>query len=255
MTKSSEESRSKGRRPARLIETLPPSVVRRPGRQVRAAVVASDYIRTLIFDGILRAGDQLPIDQIAEILEVSRQPVRDAVLELEHDGLVVAQAKSGTYVQPVDADLLREDAELHGRLHGYALRLIVAANYKPALDRLRAVDEAMANANSRDDLVTAANDYMYVLDQAGPYRRLRAVLHSMSRFIPPMYFVESVEGAVELIEETRTRVLQVAFGRGPYAADRAGDAQTAMWRQCGELLIAHLDAKGVLAADPEKLIC
>ena len=53
-----------------------------------SAEVASDYIRTLVFTGVLRTGDKVPIDDIATMLGISRQPVREAVIELAHDGLV-----------------------------------------------------------------------------------------------------------------------------------------------------------------------
>ena len=49
---------------------------------------ASDYIRTLVFTGVLRTADKVPVDDIAEVLGISRQPVREALIELAHDGLV-----------------------------------------------------------------------------------------------------------------------------------------------------------------------
>ena len=173
--------------------------------------------------------------------------MRDAVLELETDGLVRAQAKSGTYVQPLDAELIREHHELHGILQGHALRLIVGGNYRPALDRLRDRHGTRTSGDFREELMTAAIEYMRVLDQAGPYRRLRALLRSMTRFLPPSVLRRCCRWGRRIDAECRFTVLQVAFAGGPYASERAGDGVTAMWRQCGELLIAHLDANGVLA--------
>jgi DNA-binding GntR family transcriptional regulator len=64
-------------------------------------------LRTAIFDGALRAGEPLSVPELARRLNVSRSPVREAVLGLVAQGLAVEQPRRGVVVATVDpADLI-----------------------------------------------------------------------------------------------------------------------------------------------------
>jgi DNA-binding GntR family transcriptional regulator len=64
-------------------------------------------LRTAIFEGALRAGEPLSVPELARRLNVSRSPVREAVLGLVALGLAVEQPRRGVVVATVDpADLL-----------------------------------------------------------------------------------------------------------------------------------------------------
>src|SRR5258708_3346225 len=64
-------------------------------------------LRSAIFEGELRAGEQLSVPELARRLNVSRSPVREAVLGLVAQGLAVEQPRRGVVVATVDpADLL-----------------------------------------------------------------------------------------------------------------------------------------------------
>lgn len=52
--------------------------------------------------------EKLSLEKIADQLKVSRTPVRDALNRLEMDGLVMTRSKVGTFVVPIDADIVRE---------------------------------------------------------------------------------------------------------------------------------------------------
>src|SRR3954452_23719806 len=64
-------------------------------------------LRDAIFHGTLRAGEQLSVPELARRLNVSRSPVREAVLGLVAQGLAVEQPRRGVVVATVNpADLL-----------------------------------------------------------------------------------------------------------------------------------------------------
>jgi DNA-binding GntR family transcriptional regulator len=73
-------------------------------------------LRTAIVHSHFAPGERLREEALAKILGVSRGPVRVALSQLEHEGLVVIQRNRGTFV----ARLTREDAE-----EVYSLRLVV----------------------------------------------------------------------------------------------------------------------------------
>src|SRR5882672_7854975 len=73
----------------------------------RIVDAVQDALREAIFGGTLRAGEPLSVPELARRLNVSRSPVREAVLGLVAQGLAVEQPRRGVVVATVDpADLL-----------------------------------------------------------------------------------------------------------------------------------------------------
>lgn len=61
-----------------------------------------DTLRGAILDGTLRGGTRLVIATLAQQLQVSSTPLRDALHDLAHEGLVVLDARRGAVVRNVD---------------------------------------------------------------------------------------------------------------------------------------------------------
>ena len=76
----------------------------RPKRPSRARERVVEALREEIMLGKLVDGERLIEDQIARRLETSRGPVREALRELEHEGLVVSYAYRGAVVIGVSDD-------------------------------------------------------------------------------------------------------------------------------------------------------
>lgn len=82
-----------------------------------------DFIREAILRGIYRPGQRLQQDNIAELLGVSRMPVRTALRKLETEGLVVFSAHRGTTVRMLTAEEIAEIYELRIMLETHMLTL------------------------------------------------------------------------------------------------------------------------------------
>lgn len=74
----------------------------------------------MILDGRLPAGARLNEQQLAQLLGVSRGPVREAVRGLERSGLVVAVRNQGSYVRSVSGAEALEIYDLRAVLTGLA---------------------------------------------------------------------------------------------------------------------------------------
>lgn len=59
------------------------------------------YLEELITSGKLKSGDPIIESAVAESLNVSRTPVREALNELESDGFVISYPKKGTFVRQI----------------------------------------------------------------------------------------------------------------------------------------------------------
>lgn len=118
--------------------------------------IVADEIRTMILSGELQAGERLFEDRLAERLGVSRNPVREALRELESTGLVEVIARRGAYVSTFDPRAARQILELRQVLEAYAAEL-AAVNRTD--DDLAAMRDCLARgraATADGDLVTAA---------------------------------------------------------------------------------------------------
>lgn len=66
------------------------------------AEIAYEHIKASIFDFELIAGDRFSETELAERLEMSRTPVRDALYRLEREGYLRVHLRSGWSVRPFD---------------------------------------------------------------------------------------------------------------------------------------------------------
>jgi DNA-binding GntR family transcriptional regulator len=83
------------------------SSVLTPTSPVHLSDTVTERLRRTIVEGRFSPGDRLREEQLAEALDVSRGPIRDALRELEREGLVVRRRNRGAIV----ASLSRADVE------------------------------------------------------------------------------------------------------------------------------------------------
>lgn len=113
---------------------------------------AKTHIREAIVAGEFSFGSQLSESVLANRLGVSKTPVREALLQLKHEGLVDVQPQSGTFVfQPTD-DQVREICRFREVIETAALRFAVlrdsAALVRRLEETLTADDEVGAAGGS-----------------------------------------------------------------------------------------------------------
>lgn len=82
-------------------------------------------LRMLILNGELKPGDQLIESAIANQMQVSRGPVRDAFKQLENEGLAMNIPRRGTFVRKLDKEDFKQIYELRAYLESLAIRLAI----------------------------------------------------------------------------------------------------------------------------------
>jgi DNA-binding GntR family transcriptional regulator len=70
--------------------------------------VAYDQLHEFIETGVLRPGDRISVNGLAERLQLSRTPVREAIAWLETDGLIVHEPYLGRVVASLDRQMVAE---------------------------------------------------------------------------------------------------------------------------------------------------
>lgn len=88
-------------------------------RQRPLVLEVRDELERMILDGEVDAGDRLNENTLAEMLGVSRGPVREAARSLEKEGLVTAVANQGVFVRKLSVAEALELYDLRAMIAGY----------------------------------------------------------------------------------------------------------------------------------------
>ena len=83
-----------------------------------------DNIKMKILKNILEPGERLIELEIAEELSVSRTPIREALKQLEQDGLITYYPRKGSIVSEVSVDDALELYEVREYLEGLAVKIV-----------------------------------------------------------------------------------------------------------------------------------
>ncbi len=92
------------------------------------ADAAYQSIVEAVMAGDIGPGHRLIMDQLAEQLEISRTPVRDALHRLEREGLIEPTGRRGFVVRVIDDDEVAQIYTAREAIEGYAARLLVEVN-------------------------------------------------------------------------------------------------------------------------------
>lgn len=115
--------------------------------------IAYTYIRKRILSGAFRPGQPLMTNELSTEIGVSRTPVRDALRQLETDGLVSIRARLGASVKTMDFREYGEACGLRLALESYAAGLAAQSRTNEelseielALASMRRLSEEIINA-------------------------------------------------------------------------------------------------------------
>ena len=106
--------------------------------------IAYDYLRKRILNGEYAPGQALMTNVLAPEIGVSRTPIRDALRQLEADGLVSIQPRVGASVKKMDLKAFRESCELRLALESHAAGLAARQRTELDLHEIRLALEEMS---------------------------------------------------------------------------------------------------------------
>lgn len=111
--------------------------------------IAYDYLRKRILDGDYAPGQALMTNSLAPEIGVSRTPIRDALRQLEADGLVTIQSRVGASVKKMDLKSFRESCELRLALESHAAGLAARNRSDVDLQEINLALEEMRRITER----------------------------------------------------------------------------------------------------------
>lgn len=108
---------------------------------------AYDALREMILSGKLHPGERLSEVRLSTKLGISRTPLREALMQLDTEGLVVGRPNSGYVVSHFDLPSICELLVAREGLDGYAAELAAETASDEALEPLRAVMQEIEDLN------------------------------------------------------------------------------------------------------------
>ncbi len=108
-------------------------------------------LRSAILDGSLAPGQALSVPELSRQLDVSRSPVREAVLALVADGLAVEQPRRGVAVAEIEAADMLEIHEVREGVEAQAARLCAERASPAVLQQLEALLLVQSHVVERHD--------------------------------------------------------------------------------------------------------
>ena len=153
-----------------LADLMPHDIT--PIENVPLRVQVANRLRKAILSGRMLPGAALVETALAEKMNVSRAPIREAIQILENDGLVETIAYKGKRVKPLTAREVAETYSLREVFEVMAVRLILE-NGAP-LDTLRTHCDEMTAAAEADNF-----EALVVADEAFHHALIRLADHNL----------------------------------------------------------------------------
>ncbi len=201
-------------------------------------VAAAEMIRAAILDGRFAPGDRLKETELAEMLGISRTPVREAFLVLAAQGLLILTKGRGVKVRSYTPEEMRRNYEMRARLESYAAKLAAGRMSKAQISAAEAHLARLRKLGPGDVAGLVAENTLFhnlVLAAAGDER-----LHFMVTSLLELPFTyKSLYWSLETNGKMRSadfheRVLAAIEQSDDIAAEKAMAAHIA---DAGEILV------------------
>jgi DNA-binding GntR family transcriptional regulator len=218
-------------------------VVVRGWSRRRASYEAVEHIMSQLYTGELKPGDRIDVEKVATTLNISRSPVREAVLELQRDGFLVNAFHRSAFVAPFDAAGIEDSYDLYGVLWARATSQAARLDHDdPIIGELGKLIEGIQTLSYPEDVHAAAYHYRRIISRSCGTQRLRALLRSFRSFVPTSYRVNMPE----LSDSTRSGLSAEFKEISQGNAKQAAAVTRKMYRDQAALVVADLRRKGVI---------
>jgi DNA-binding GntR family transcriptional regulator len=112
--------------------------------------MAYQYLKELVLSGQIESGERLIQDFIAQNLQISRTPIREALHRLQSEGLIDQSDTGGFRVTNLSLEALEEMFDIRTALEGYLMHTICKNITEIHLDKLSNLIESSQRALEKE---------------------------------------------------------------------------------------------------------
>ena len=143
----------------------------------------ADVVIQRIISGELGAGDRIDLEALGKSLGVSRSPIREALIQLERDGLVEMPYHRGAFIAEVGVADVREGFSLYALLSALPARTVVTRRDPEVWEQLTEAAEAALAAGSVDEFERQAQRFRRVIARSAGGPHLRSLLRTFNGLV------------------------------------------------------------------------
>jgi DNA-binding GntR family transcriptional regulator len=201
------------------------------------------HVVNLVLTGKLRSGDRLDRNEIAAELGLSRVPIQEAVVQLEHDGVLSTRYHRGAYVERFDEGVVREHHELYGVLNGIASGRAAAGHRPELVDELHTLLDALRAGTESRKFHGTAREYRKTINDAYAGPRLKAAIRASQTLMPQAFWTVYLGSHDELLAFYAAETAAIS----DHDPDAARAACIGRAEVMGRIMLAELVRRRVLA--------
>lgn len=213
---------------------------RRGSRRVQLNEEAASYVRDLILSRRLPADELVPVEQVAEALDISATPVREALVTLRAEGFLRLEPRRGFVVAPLRSDDLHDLWQVHAYLAG-ELAARAAQHVTPdVLADARRLQDQMRDSRSRQAFaeVEELNFAVHrMINRSAESPKLLWFLRLAMKYVPAR-FAGDIAGWADASIEDHIEIFDALEARD---SDHARQAMRDHVRHAENLFVAHHD--------------
>lgn len=201
---------------------------------------AARYVRSQIFTGQMKPRHKIDQDLIAATLGISRQPVREAMIQLEGEALVKMVARRGAFVAALTREDIIDHFVIFGLVSGLSARRCVERMPPAELEHLLEVATAMEQTSDPSIQHEMNEEFHRILNRSSGSRRLNSVISLLGNSIPEGLLTRGHEWWASAVDDHR-KITAAIQARDGEAASAAVEAHL---RNAGLATVAALEARG-----------
>ncbi|MGC5325076.1 GntR family transcriptional regulator [Brevibacillus sp. SYSU BS000544] len=208
-------------------------------------------IQEWIISGVLKPGDRLKDQDLAEILGASRTPIREALLRLEEEGMIQSKANSWTQVAPVDINQAYRLYPIIWTLEKLAVSFAKANIKEEHIQELEAINEELDQALKQGDALGAQHHdarFHQVIINLSENEELIHVLDGLKKKLRryEITYFNGISGAEQSVEEHKKIIHSLKEKNFEDAAERI----EANWQESFQRRLSNMEVENSTARLP-----
>ncbi|KFB08422.1 GntR family transcriptional regulator [Nitratireductor basaltis] len=151
----------------------------------------ADRIREAIIRGELKLGSKVSEQRLADVLRVSRSPVREALAVLQMEGLINVLPKRGSFVFTPDLKMVSDLCDHRAVLEAACLRFAIRDHHDVLMKKIRhGLDDMQRAIDAGDNIAYSFGDMTFhksIVESSGN----RSIASAYTRTIGPLMAVRT----------------------------------------------------------------
>ncbi len=184
-----------------------------------------EEIKNKILRGDIPPGTRMMEEEIAENIGVSRTPIREAIRQLEKEGLVTLKPRKGAYVSDIIKKDMIEILEVRENMEGLAAAFAAERMTPEAIRELEVVSEKFKVAvmqGNTEDMIKYDTDFHHKVVQGANNKILTKMVEQLQEMVLRFRYLhyDNFKRAELMIEEHK-EILEALKSRNVEAASNA----------------------------------